>query len=47
MLRDQLDAIGPTATFVELLRQHLGDWLVDHIATSDRALGEFLRGQHA
>ena len=46
-LKGELAKQGPSAAVIIQLNRRVGDWLIDHIGRTDRALGAFLTKKHA
>jgi hemerythrin len=46
-LKADLEKQGPSASLAVQLNRKLGDWLLDHIGQTDRALGAFLQKKGA
>ncbi len=46
-LKGDLEKQGPSAAVIVQLNRRVGDWLIDHIGRTDRALGAFLTKKNA
>jgi hemerythrin len=46
-LKGELEKQGPSAAVIVQLNRRVGDWLIDHVGRTDRALGAFLTKKNA